>query len=158
MNGQSVTAEKRKRILFLCIGNACRSQMAEAFARTYGADVLIPASAGLAPAIRIATDTLKAMAEKNIDLRDQFPKSLRHLGRSEFDLVVNLSGSSVPEDLASRTKVLEWEVDDPVFMKYDQHCEIRDEIEKLVMSLILDLRQQAAPSRLRGQGSGHLDV
>jgi hypothetical protein len=43
-------------------------------------------------------------------------------------------------------------------MKYDQHCEIRDEIEKLVMSLILDLRQQAAPSRLRGQGSGHLDV
>jgi arsenate reductase len=158
MNGQSVTAEKRKRILFLCIGNACRSQMAEAFARTYGADVLIAASAGLAPAIRIATDTLKAMAEKNIDLRDQFPKSLRHLGRSEFDLVVNLSGSSVPEDLASRTKVLEWEVDDPVFMKYDQHCEIRDEIEKLVMSLILDLRQQAAPSRLRGQGSGHLDV
>ena len=158
MNGQSVTAEKRKRILFLCIGNACRSQMAEAFARTYGADVLIAASAGLAPAIRIATDTLKAMAEKNIDLGDQFPKSLRHLGRSEFDLVVNLSGSSVPEDLASRTKVLEWEVDDPVFMKYDQHCEIRDEIEKLVMSLILDLRQQAAPSRLRGQGSGHLDV
>ena len=158
MKGQTVIAEKRKRVLFLCIGNACRSQMAEAFARTYGADVLIAASAGLAPAIRIATDTLKAMAEKNIDLRDQFPKSLRHLGRSEFDLVVNLSGSSVPEDLASRTKVLEWEVDDPVFMKYDQHCEIRDEIEKLVMSLILDLRQQAAPSRLRGQGSGHLDV
>jgi arsenate reductase len=158
VKGQIANAETRKRVLFLCIGNACRSQMAEAFARTYGADVLIPASAGLAPALRIATDTLKAMAEKNIDLRDQFPKSLRHLGRSEFDLVVNLSGSSVPEDLASRTKVLEWEVDDPVFMKYDQHCEIRDEIEKLVMSLILDLRQQAAPSRLRGQGSGHLDV
>ena len=158
MKGQIANAETRKRVLFLCIGNACRSQMAEAFARTYGADILIPASAGLSPAMKIATDTLKAMADKNIDLRDQFPKALRHLGRSEFDLVVNLSGSSVPEDLASRTKVLEWEVDDPVFMKYDQHCEIRDEIEKLVMSLIIDLRQQAAPSRLRGQGSGHLDV
>jgi arsenate reductase len=158
VKGQIANAETRKRVLFLCIGNACRSQMAEAFARTYGADILIPASAGLSPAMKIATDTLKAMADKNIDLRDQFPKALRHLGRSEFDLVVNLSGSSVPEDLASRTKVLEWEVDDPVFMKYDQHCEIRDEIEKLVMSLILDLRQQAAPSRLRGQGSGHLDV
>ncbi|MGA3020180.1 MAG: hypothetical protein ABSF62_23925, partial [Bryobacteraceae bacterium] len=115
MKGQTVIADKRKRVLFLCIGNACRSQMAEAFARTYGADILIAASAGLAPAMKIATDTLKAMAEKNIDLRDQFPKSLRHLGRAEFDLVVNLSGSSVPEDLASRTKVLEWEVDDPVF-------------------------------------------
>ena len=158
MKGQTVNADKRKRVLFLCIGNACRSQMAEAFARTYGADVLIPASAGLSPAMKIATDTLKAMADKNIDLRDQFPKALRHLGRSEFDLVVNLSGSSVPEDLASRTKVLEWEVDDPVFMKYDQHCEIRDQIEKLVMSLIIDLRQQSAPTRLRGQGSGHLDV
>jgi len=132
--------------------------MAEAFARTYGADILIAASAGLAPAIKIATDTLKAMAEKNIDLRDQFPKGLHHLGRSEFDLVVNLSGSSVPEDLASRTKILEWEVDDPVFMKYEQHCEIRDQIERMVMSLILDLRKQAAPSRLRGQGSGRLGV
>ena len=158
MKGQTVIAEKRKRVLFVCIGNACRSQMAEAFARTYGADILIPASAGLSPAMKIATDTLKAMADKNIDLRDQFPKALRHLGRSEFDLVVNLSGSSVPEDLASRTKVLEWEVDDPVFMKYAQHCEIRDEIEKLVMSLIIDLRQQSAPSRLRGQGSGRLEV
>ena len=153
-----MNAAKRKRVLFLCIGNACRSQMAEAFARTYGADILLAASAGLAPAIKMAPDTLKAMGEKNIDLRDQFPKSLRHLGRAEFDLVVNLSGSSVPEDLASRTKVLEWEVDDPVFMKYDQHCEIRDQIEKLVMSLILDLRQQAGPSRLRGQGSGRLEV
>jgi arsenate reductase len=158
MNGQTVIAEKRKRVLFLCIGNACRSQMAEAFARAYGADILIAASAGLAPAMKIAPDTLKAMAEKNIDLRDQFPKSLRHLGRAEFDLVVNLSGSSVPEDLASRTKILEWEIDDPVFMKYGQHCEIRDQIEKLVMSLIIDLRQQSAPSRLRGQGSGRLEV
>lgn len=158
MKGQPVNAGKPKRVLFLCIGNACRSQMAEAFARTYGSDILIAASAGLAPAIRIAPDTLKAMAEKNIDLRDQFPKSLRHLSRSEFDLVVNLSGSSVPEDLASRTKVLEWEVDDPVFMKYDRHCEVRDQIEKLVMSLIIDLRRQAAPSRLRGQGSGRLEV
>jgi protein-tyrosine-phosphatase len=111
-------------------------------------------SAGLAPAMRIATDTLRAMAEKNIDLRDQFPKSVYHLGRAEFDLVVNLSGSSVPEELAARTKVLEWEVDDPVFMQYEDHCEIRDQIEKLVMSLILELRQQAAPGRQRGQWSG----
>ncbi len=158
MKGQTANGDQRKRVLFLCIGNACRSQMAEAFARTYGADILIAASAGLAPAIKIAPDTLKAMGEKNIDLRDQFPKGLRHLGRSEFDLVVNLSGSSVPEDLASRTKILEWEVDDPVFMKYEQHCEIRDQIEKLVMSLIIDLRQQSAPSRLRGQGSGRLEL
>jgi len=158
VKGQILKSDQPKRVLFLCIGNSCRSQMAEGFARTYGADILIAASAGLAPAMKIAPDTLKAMGEKNIDLRDQFPKSIRHLGRSEFDLVVNLSGSSVPEDLAARTKVLEWEVDDPVFMKYEQHCEVRDQVEKLVMALIIDLRQQAAPSRLRGQGSGRLEV
>jgi hypothetical protein len=43
-------------------------------------------------------------------------------------------------------------------MKYGQHCEIRDQIEKLVMSLIIDLRQQSAPSRLRGQGSVRLEL
>jgi arsenate reductase len=143
----------RKRVLFLCIGNACRSQMAEGFARVYGADILIAASAGLAPALRVAPDTLEAMAEKNIDLRDHFPKGLRHLGRSEFDLVVNLSGMAVPEDLAARTKVLEWDVEDPVLMKYEAHCEIRDEIERKVMGLIIELRQDGEPGR-RGPGSG----
>ena len=150
-------SETRKRVLFLCIGNACRSQMAEGFARTYGADAVIPASAGLAPAMKVATDTLKAMAEKNIDIRDQFPKSIRHLGRAEFDVVVNMSGSFVPEELATRTRVLEWDVDDPVFLKYDRHCEVRDQIEKLVMGLILELRQQQNVKGFRGQGSGSLE-
>ena len=158
MKGQPVNAGKPSASCSSASATPAAARWPKRFARTYGADVLIAASAGLAPAIRVAPDTLRAMAEKNIDLRDQFPKSLRHLSRAEFDLVVNLSGSSVPEDLASRTKVLEWEVDDPVFMKYDRHCEVRDQIEKLVMSLIIDLRRQAAPSRLRGQGSGRLEV
>jgi arsenate reductase len=147
-----------KRVLFVCIGNACRSQMAEAFARTYGSDVIIPASAGLAPAINLARDTKKVMADKGIDLRDHFPKSIRHLGRAQFELVVNMSGSGIPEDLASRTTVVEWDVDDPVFMKYEGHCEVRDQIEKLVMKLILDLRAEQQAPRFRGQGSGRLDL
>jgi arsenate reductase len=146
-----------KRVLFVCIGNACRSQMAEAFARAYGADVIIPASAGLAPAMDVARDTKKAMAEKHIDLRDHFPKGIRHLGRAQFDLVINMSGSGIPEELASRTTVVEWDVDDPVFLKYAGHCEVRDQIEKLVMKLILDLRQEQKEPRFRGQGSGRLD-
>ena len=63
--------------------------MAEAFARAYGGDVLTPASAGLCPAMSVARDTLRAMAERNLDLRDHFPKSLRHLGRAQFDIAVN---------------------------------------------------------------------
>jgi len=148
-----------KRVLFVCIGNACRSQMAEAFARAYGSDVIIPASAGLAPAMDVARTTAKLMAEKEIDLRDHFPKAIRHLGRAQFDLVVNMSGMDLPEDLASRAKVLDWDVEDPVFMDFEDHREVRDQIEKLVMKLILDLRQEEKMTpRFRGQGSGRLEL
>jgi arsenate reductase (thioredoxin) len=150
-------SETRKRVLFVCIGNACRSQMAEAFARTYGSDALIPASMGLAPALMLAADTVHAMAEKNINIRDQFPKSMRQLGRAEFDLVVNMSGSAVPEDLASRSRVLEWDVDDPVFVSYERHCEVRDQIERLVMDLILELRRQDGRRGARSHISTTID-
>jgi arsenate reductase len=143
-----------KRVLFVCIGNACRSQMAEGFARAYGSDILIPASAGLGPASRVAPDTIEAMQEKGIDLRDHFPKSVRHLGRIEFDLVINMSGTALPETFAC--EVRDWDVEDPVYLKYDDHCVIRDEIEKLVMNLILELRRENAHSHLRPFGSSEV--
>jgi len=145
-----------KRVLFVCVGNACRSQMAEGFARAYGSDVIIPASAGLAPAISVARDTRKVMAEKDINLRDHFPKSIRHLGRAQFDLVVNMSGSTIPPERVPGATIVEWEVDDPVSMKYDGHCKVRDQIETLVMKLVLDLRHAPKETHFRGQGSGRL--
>jgi arsenate reductase (thioredoxin) len=139
-----------KRVLFVCIGNSCRSQMAEAFARAYGRDVLIPASAGLAPATRVAPDTLDAMDEKGIDLRDHFPKSIRHLGRIEFDLVINISGEMLPT--AMKCPVREWDVEDPVSLKYEDHCAVRDDIERRVMDLILELRREQAQPQLKPFG------
>jgi len=149
-----MTPAPKKRVLFVCIGNACRSQMAEGFARAYGDDVLIAASAGLAPAIKVAPDSIRAMEEKNIDIRDHFPKSLRHLGRAEFDIVINMSGMFVPATLAPR--IVDWEVADPVFMEFSEHCEIRDDIEQRVMKLVLELRRTPR-NQFRGQGSGRLD-
>jgi protein-tyrosine-phosphatase len=112
--------------------------MAEAFARTYGADVILPVSAGLAPALTVAADTIRAMEEKNIAMGDHFPKSLQHLRSVPFDLIVNMSGA----DLANlAAPVRDWEVKDPIGMKYEAHCEIRDQIEMLVMELILDIRR-----------------
>jgi arsenate reductase len=147
-----------KRVLFVCIGNACRSQMAEGFARAYGSDVMIAASAGLAPAMGVARDTKQAMAAKDIDIRAHFPKSIRHLGRAQFDLVVNMSGSEISAEQLSGATVIEWDVDDPVFMKYEDHCKVRDQIETLVMKLVLDLRTPPKEPRFRGQGSGRLDL
>ena len=145
-----------KRVLFVCVGNACRSQMAEAFARAYGQDALVAASAGLTPAMAVMPDTVRAMAEKEIDLAGQFPKSIRHLGHSQFDLVVNMTGIPLPDGIGAT--VVEWRVPDPVAMKYEAHCDVRDEIERLVMNLILKLRGEQHAPRFRGQGSGRLKI
>ena len=130
----------KKRVLFVCIGNSCRSQMAEGFASRYGGDVLVPASAGVAPAMTVASDTIRAMDQKNIDLRDHFPKSLKHLARIPFDLIVNMSGRALPEPAAP---VRDWEIEDPIGREFPVYCEVRDQIERLVMELILELRRNA---------------
>jgi len=80
------------------------------------------------------------MDEKNIDIRDYRPKGLTDIGRSDFDLVVNMSGFTLPE--LPRVEVREWDVEDPIAMRYDEHCKIRDEIERLVMMLVLELRRR----------------
>jgi arsenate reductase len=125
--------------------------MAEAFARCYGGDVMVPASAGLAPATRVASDTISAMDEKGIDLRDHFPKALRHLSRIQFDLVINISGK--PLSTKFTCPVRDWDVEDPVSLKYEDHCAVRDDIERLVMELILELRREQSQPPARPLGS-----
>jgi arsenate reductase (thioredoxin) len=139
-----MSLKEPKKVLFVCIGNSCRSQMAEAFARAYGSDVLVAASAGLTPAGQVAPDTERAMREKNINLSDHFPKHMRQFGRVHFDLIVNMSGAElgpVPGD-----RIVQWGVDDPICESYQRHCEIRDEIERLVMNLVLELRRNGLKS------------
>ena len=140
-----MTAEgETKKILFVCLGNACRSQMAEAFARAYGSDVLVAASAGLTPAMNVAPDTARAMREKNIELKDHFPKHIKQLGRAHFDLVVNMSGIDLGSSQGA--ELITWEVEDPIRKDYEQHCAVRDEIERRVMQLVLELRRRSAGS------------
>ena len=145
-----MTAAGKKRVLFVCIGNACRSQMAEGFARAYGSDVIVPASVGVAPWVMVARDSIRAMDEKNVDLRGHFPKALRHLESTDFDLIVNMTGSLLPSEFKGR--VIDWKIADPFTMEYKEHCEIRDLIESRVMKLILDLRT-TGQAHLRVEGS-----
>jgi protein-tyrosine-phosphatase len=113
--------------------------MAESFARAYGSDVLVPFSAGLFPAHAVPPDTLLAMEEKNLDLSGQVPKSLEDLDGAKFDLILNMSGFPLPAMGGARVR--EWAVPDPIVMDYEDHCEVRDRIERLVMNLILELRR-----------------
>ncbi len=128
-------------MLFLCIGNACRSQMAEAFARAYGSDVLSPVSAGLAPAYSIPDLTLKVMQDKNISLSGHFPKGLDTWLETNFDLIVDLSGCK--PSLSMSAPVQEWTVEDPIGADEETYHRVRDQIEQLVMRLVLVTRNEA---------------
>jgi arsenate reductase len=128
-----------RRVLFVCVGNACRSQMAEAFARAYGSDVIAAHSAGLRPAGMIPPLTAALMREKNIGLDGQSSKGLSRTG-TDFDLVVNMAGWPLPGKV--NAPVREWHVEDPILLDESQHRQVRDQIEKLVEDLILELRSQ----------------
>ena len=127
-----------ERVLFVCLGNACRSQMAEGFARTYGKDVMAPESAGLAPALEVPLETQETMAEKNIDISTHRPKPMSEFPPGRFDLVVNMSGYP----LAGFPAAMEWKVRDPIGGTAEDYRATRDHIENLVMKLILDLRRK----------------
>jgi arsenate reductase len=129
---------KKLRVVFVCIGNACRSQMAEGFARTYGGDVLEVHSAGLYPAIAVPLETRRCMLERSIDISQQFPKEFRLYPIGFFDLVVNMSGQVI----SGHPSVLVWNVNDPYGSNHRIYRSVRDQIEQLVINLILEIRRQ----------------
>ena len=133
------SAKVRKRVLFVCIGNACRSQMAEAFARAYGSDVLIVRSAGLAPAFSMPPLTRQTLDEKNIPSKGQFPKPLEAVAGEPFEVVVNLSGERLPPAFGA-ARIIDWNVRDPIGESEDVYRAVAAQIEGLVMRLILELR------------------
>jgi arsenate reductase len=128
-----------KRVLFVCLGNSCRSQMAEGFARALGADTWEVASAGLMPAVMIAPPVREVMDEKGISLGEQFPKPIEWMRPESFDLIVNISGYPLPEGI--RAPVVEWQVDDPIGRPLRVYRRVRDEIEGLVRGLLEDVRR-----------------
>jgi arsenate reductase (thioredoxin) len=127
------------RVLFVCLGNSCRSQMAEAFARAHGEGVWEVESAGLMPATIIAPPVRVVMDERKIDLGDQFPKPLEWVRPESFDLVVNMSGYPLPDGIAA--PVREWDVDDPIGCSEKVYRRVRDQIEELVGGLREELRK-----------------
>jgi len=133
----SKSVRAKKRVLFVCIGNSCRSQMAEAFARAYGGDIMEVQSAGVSPATYIAPLTKQTLGELNLTIDDHFPKGMDLMRRQHFDVVVNMSG--VPVGLPG-ARVIEWTVPDPIGQTESYYRTVATQIEGLVMRLILELR------------------
>ena len=144
-----MSAPRPLRILFVCIGNAYRSQMAEAFARALGRDLFVAESAGLSPVFELPEGTARVMQEKGIDISAQVPKPALSLDLKSYDLIVNMTGLPVPSLPPASTR--SWIVPDPVGQPDSALREVRDEIESLVMGLVLEkrkLREQRERPRL----------
>jgi len=131
----------RTKVLFLCIGNACRSQMAESIAKHLAADVIEASSAGLVPFGEIPATTLTVLAERGFSTAGQSSKALSHEDLSAADLVINMtgrSGNSIFGEPAPRHE--DWDVGDPYGFNLSVYRGIRDQIEARVIDLALRLR------------------
>ena len=127
----------KKKVLFVCIGNSCRSQMAEGFAKKYGHDCLAVQSAGLSPAAIVQDQTHQTMLARGVTLQGQFPKGIELLTREPFDLIVNMSGHPLPR---MNGPVEVWTVKDPIGLPEEVYEAVAVEIEQLVMRLVARLR------------------
>jgi protein-tyrosine-phosphatase len=130
-----------KKILFVCVENAGRSQMAEAFANHYGKGKLVASSAGVMLADRVNPVVVEAMKEKGIDISMNKPKLLTTKMAEEADQIITM-GCSVekfcPAPLLKN--VIDWGLEDPKGKPIDEVRQIRDEIEKRVLKLISGLQ------------------
>ena len=134
---------QRSKVLFLCVGNACRSQMAEAIAKHVAADVIEPSSAGLVAFGEIAGLTITVLGEHGISADGQHSKSLRSEAMSSADLVVNMTGRSAKAIFTGPTPPVEdWDVGDPFGFNIAVYRSIRDQIEARIEDLARRLREK----------------
>jgi len=125
-----------KKVLFVCIENACRSQMAEAFFNKYAKNG-IAYSAGSAPAKIIDPKTVEVMKEKGIDLANKKP-SYDSLLSENFDYMITM-GCKDTCPITPTEKTIKWDIEDPKGHSVQKYREIRDVIENKVKELIKEL-------------------
>jgi len=128
-----------RKILFVCVENSNRSQMAEAFGRIHGTDANVHAvSAGSDPSGKINPKAVAAMKEIGYDLSAHTSKALKEFAGHEFDAAVTMGcGDACPFVRAKRR--LAWEIPDPRDMSPEQFRAVRDLIEAKVKELIQSL-------------------
>jgi len=126
------------RVLFVCVENSNRSQMAEAFARAHGGVRVDAHSAGSRPSGQINPRAIAFMAERGIDLTMQHSKSLDEIGAEPFDAVVTMGcGDACPWIAADRHE--DWALPDPKLLDDTGFRCVRDEIEQRVVTLLGEL-------------------
>ena len=128
-----------RKVLFVCVENAGRSQMAEAFAKAHGKNKFIVSSAGNKPADKVNKVVVEVMKEKGIDISTNKPKLLTYQMAQDADLIVTMGCSDqgiCPGPFFKPT--IDWKLEAPKGHNAEKVREIRDEIERLVLKLIAE--------------------
>lgn len=127
-----------KRVLFVCVENAGRSQMAEGFARLHGAGAVEAHSAGSRPAGRVSPKAIAAMRERGVDVSGQRSKGLAAVEHLAFDAAVTMGCGDACPNVRARIRD-DWALPDPRDLDEDGVRAVRDEIERRVKELIARL-------------------
>jgi arsenate reductase len=126
-------------VLFVCVHNAGRSQMAAGWLRHLGGDAVEVRSAGSLPGDRVNPAAVEAMAEVGIDISGQQPKVLTTEAVEASDVVITMGcGDACP--IFPGKRYLDWELEDPAGKGVDSVRPIRDDIEQRIRGLLAELR------------------
>ncbi|HKR65329.1 MAG TPA: arsenate reductase ArsC [Thermoanaerobaculia bacterium] len=134
----------KKRILFLCTGNAARSQMAEGLMRAYHGDEYEVFSAGSRPAGWVHPLAVRALAEIGIDISDQYSKSAEQFINEPFDIVVTVCDSAAADcpNWPGAKRIEHWPIVDPSYgpddpaTRPDRFAATRDELARRIEELV----------------------
>jgi arsenate reductase len=127
--------KETKKILFVCVQNASRSQMAQSFAEAFGKGRVEVYSAGSHPSSHINPLAIEVMKEKGIDLSGRQPKGLNDLPPIEMDYLVTMGCEETCPAVLSK-KIIEWQIPDPKGKPIDEVRRIRDMLEAKVKTLL----------------------
>lgn len=132
--------ETRTKVLFVCLGNACRSPMAEAIASRLAGDIIEATSAGLTPLGRVEPLTAETLARNGYPSAELESKGLNLTAIKEADIIVNMSGQPKEFAFGNSPKVEDWRVEDPYGADADNYQRTFERIERLVAGLVGRLR------------------
>lgn len=126
--------------MFVCRRNSCRSQMAEGFARTIGAEKITADSSGL-KASRVHPTAIEVMSEVGIDINPQTSDALSDFKANDYDAVISMCGcgTTLPAEWLTQDIFADWDLDDPDGQPIETFHRVRDEIKHKVSELVSSL-------------------
>ncbi|OGC80092.1 MAG: hypothetical protein A2W07_07830 [candidate division Zixibacteria bacterium RBG_16_43_9] len=125
----------KSKILFVCIENSCRSQMAEGFAKFYGKDKIEAFSAGSNPSGKVNELAIEVMKEKGINISGQESKGFKDLPYESFDFVITMGCGDVCPFVPAKQRI-EWQIEDPKGESKEKYREVRDKIEEKIKKFL----------------------